>query len=155
MQYLFNNFGVVASRFGEHLRLTAIALLIALLIALPLGVLIHRIKWLESPIMSLLNMLYTIPSLALLVLLVPFLGLGANTAIVVLVIYAQVILVRNILVGLNGVNPDIVEAARGMGMNGWQRFFKIEVPLALPVMIAGLLRLLEWRATVAIRGDEA
>jgi osmoprotectant transport system permease protein len=136
--YLVKNFDTVAMRFGEHLRLTLIALVIALAIALPVGVLITRVKQLEAPVMSVLGVLYTIPSLALLVLLIPFVGLGADNAIIVLVVYAQVILVRNIVVGLNGVDADVLEAARGMGMSGWQRLIRVELPLALPVILAGV-----------------
>jgi osmoprotectant transport system permease protein len=138
MRYLVTNFGEVALRFGQHLRLTLIALAIALLIAVPVGVLITRVRRLERPVMAVLGIIYTIPSLALLVLLIPIVGLGSDNAVIVLVIYAQVILVRNIVAGLNGVDPAIVEAARGMGMNGWQRLLRVEMPLALPVILAGV-----------------
>ena len=140
LKYLVDRFGDVALRFREHLTLTLIALVIALLIAVPLGVLLSRYRRLEGPVMTVLNVLYTIPSLSLLVLFltVPFIGLGADNAVIVLVIYAQVILVRNIVVGLNGVDRDIIEAARGMGMNNWQRLVQVELPLALPVIIAGI-----------------
>ena len=138
MSYLFSHFDEVAMRFGQHLGMTLLALAIALLIALPLGILITRIKRLERPVMAVLGILYTIPSLALLVLLIPIVGLGLKNAVIVLVIYAQVILVRNIVVGLNGVEPAVVEAARGMGMNGWQRLLRVEMPLALPIILAGI-----------------
>ena len=138
MSYLVSHFGEVAMRFGQHLSMTLLALAIALLIALPLGILITRIKRLERPVMAVLGILYTIPSLALLVLLIPIVGLGLKNAVIVLVIYAQVILVRNIVVGLNGVEPAVVEAARGMGMNGWQRLLRVEMPLALPIILAGI-----------------
>ena len=138
MTYLVTNFDEVARRFGEHLRMTLIALAIALLIALPLGILITRVRRLQSPVMGTLQVLYTIPSLALLVLLIPFVGLGLDNAVIVLVLYAQVILVRNIVVGLNGVEPAVVEAARGMGMSGWQRLMRVELPLALPIILAGI-----------------
>jgi osmoprotectant transport system permease protein len=138
MEYLLANFDEVALRFGEHLRMTLIALAIAVAFALPIGILINRARWLERPIMALLGALYTIPSLALLVLLIPFVGLGLDNAVIVLVIYAQIILVRNIVVGLNGVDPAVVEAARGMGMSSGQRLRRVELPLALPVIIAGL-----------------
>ncbi len=138
MTYLVTHFGEVAARFAEHVRMTLIALAIALLIALPVGVLITRVKRLEEPVMGLFQILYTIPSLALLVLLIPFVGLGLDNAVIVLVTYAQVILVRNIVVGLNGVEPAVVEAARGMGMNSWQRLLRVELPLALPIILAGV-----------------
>ncbi len=140
LKYLVNRFGDVALRFCEHLVLTLVALVIALLIALPLGVVLHRYRRLAGPVMTLLNVVYTIPSLALLVLLltVPFIGLGTDNAVIVLVVYAQIILVRNIFVGLNGVDPHVIEAARGMGMSNWQRLLQVELPLALPVIIAGI-----------------
>lgn len=140
LSYLFDHFNEVMLRFGQHLRLTLIALAIALVIAVPLGVLITRYKRLEGPVMSVLGVLYTIPSLSLLVLLlsIPTIGLGADNATIVLVTYAQVILVRNIVVGLNGVDASILEAARGMGMSAWQRLVQVELPLALPVILAGV-----------------
>ncbi len=88
--------------------------------------------------MGFFQILYTIPSLALLVLLIPFVGLGLDNAVIVLVTYAQVILVRNIVVGLNGVEPAVVEAARGMGMRSWQILARVELPLALPLIFAGI-----------------
>jgi osmoprotectant transport system permease protein len=137
MRYLINNFPLVARLFGEHLRMTLIALAIALAIAVPVGVLLARVRWLRGPILGLLGVIYTIPSLSLFVLLIPLLGLGLRSAIVALVAYAQLVLVRNIVVGLTGIDPAIVEAARGMGMNGWQRFSRVELPLALPLLLAG------------------
>jgi osmoprotectant transport system permease protein len=138
MRYLVQNWADVARRFSEHLQMTLIALTIALVIAMPLGVMLTRFRRWEGPVMALLGLLYTIPSLALLVLLIPWVGLGLDNAVIVLVIYAQVILVRNIVAGINGVEPAIVEAARGMGMSGWQRLLRIELPLALPVILAGV-----------------
>ena len=138
MRYLINNYDEVALRFGEHLRMTGIALAIALLIALPLGILITRVRRLQGPVLGVLQVMYTVPSLALLILLIPFVGLGLDNAVIVLVVYAQVILVRNTVVGLNGVDRMVVEAARGMGMNGWQQLFRVELPLALPIIVAGI-----------------
>jgi osmoprotectant transport system permease protein len=138
MTYLFRNFDEVAVRFGEHLRMTLIALLIAFAIALPVGILVTRVRWLQGPVLGVLQVMYTVPSLALLILLIPFVGLGLDNAVIVLVVYAQVILVRNIVVGLNGVDRSTVEAARGMGMNAWQQLTRVELPLALPVILAGI-----------------
>jgi osmoprotectant transport system permease protein len=138
MRYLIDNFPLVAQLFGQHLRMTLIALGISLAIAVPVGVLLARVRWLRGPVLSLLGIIYTIPSLSLLVLLIPLLGLGLRSAVIALVAYAQLVLVRNILVGLAGVDPAIVEAARGMGMSGWQRFWRVELPLALPLILAGV-----------------
>ncbi len=137
LRYLVNNIGLVAGLFVEHLRLAAIALAISLLIAIPLGWLISRVRWLRGPVLGVLGVIYTIPSLSLFVLLIPVLGLGPRTAIVALIAYAQLVLVRNVLVGLAGIEPSVIEAARGMGMNGWQRFSRVEFPLALPLILAG------------------
>jgi osmoprotectant transport system permease protein len=138
MNYLLRNPDRVWELFLEHLQLTGWTLLIALAIAMPIGVLLSRQRRLQGPVLGFLSILYTIPSLALLVLLIPALGLGFRNALAALVIYAQVILVRNIVAGLEGVPRSVIEAARGMGMNPTQIFFKIELPLALPVILAGL-----------------
>lgn len=137
LRYLANNMGLVLGLFGEHLRLAGTALAIALLIAIPLGWLLSRVRWLRGPVLGVLGVIYTIPSLSLFVLLIPLLGLGPRTAIVALIAYAQLVLVRNVVVGLVGIDPAVVEAARGMGMNGWQRFSRVELPLALPLILAG------------------
>jgi osmoprotectant transport system permease protein len=89
-------------------------------------------------VLAIFSVLYTVPSLSLLVLLIPLTGLSANTAIIALVIYAQLVLVRNTLAGLEGVDARTVEAAQGMGMSGWQRLWRVELPLASPVILAGI-----------------
>jgi osmoprotectant transport system permease protein len=137
MRYLLENLPRIATLFGQHLRLAVIALLIALLIAVPLGVLIARVRWLRGPVLGVLGVIYTIPSLSLFVLLIPLFGLGTVPAVIALVAYAQLVLVRNIVVGLTGLDPAVVEAARGMGMSGWQRFTRVELPLTLPLLLAG------------------
>lgn len=138
MTYLLENPDVVWQRFVEHLALSGAALLIALLIALPLGLVIARTPWLRGPVLGVLGVIYTIPSLSLFVLLIPFMGLGFRPAVTALVAYAQIVLVRNVLLGLTSVEPAVVEAARGMGMNGWQRLVRVELPLALPLILAGV-----------------
>src|SRR3954471_5308776 len=138
MHYLLDTFLPIAGPFIQHLRLTAIALAIALGIAVPVGVLLARVRWLRGPVLSVLGVIYTIPSLSLLVLLIPLFGIGTTPAIIALVAYAQLVLVRNIVVGLTGLDPAVVEAAQGMGMNSWQRFRQVELPLALPLILAGV-----------------
>lgn len=138
MGYLIQNWRYVGELLLQHLWLTLSALTIASAIALPLGVLLARMPRLRGPVLGLLSVLYTIPSLSLLVLLIPLLRLGYWPAVVTLVIYAQLVLVRNIVVGITGIEPSVVEAARGMGMSDWQRLTAVELPLALPLMLAGL-----------------
>src|SRR4051794_15018208 len=140
VQYIRANPEIVRGYLLAHLQITGTALLIALLIAVPLGTLLANRPVLTGPVMGLLGLLYTIPSLALIILLIPlpFGGLNARSVTIALVIYAQVILVRNIVAGLTGIDPAIVEAARGMGMNAWQRWWRVQIPLALPVILAGV-----------------
>src|SRR5437773_5371354 len=126
------------SRLFEHSYITLSALAIGLVIALLLGLLISRWRGLQGPVLGLLGVLYTIPSLALLAFLVPFLGLGTGPALVALVTYSLVLLVRNVAVAFAGVSPAAVEAARGLGMTGGQVFWRVELPLALPVILAGM-----------------
>lgn len=138
MNYLASNFGYILQLTGQHLVLTLAALFFSLLLALPVGVLIVRKPRLQGPVLGVLGVIYTIPSLSLFVLLIPMLGLGTVPAVVALVAYAQLLLVRNWVVGLSGLDAAVLEAARVMGMNPWQRFLQVEFPLALPMLLAGI-----------------
>jgi osmoprotectant transport system permease protein len=138
MQYLLSNFPYVAQLFWEQLRLTLAALGFSLLLALPAGYLIRRVGWLQAPVLGALGAIYTLPSLSLLVLLIPIFGLGTVPALVALVAYAQFMLVRSWLVGLTTIPEWVIEAADGMGMSRWQRFVRVEFPLALPMLLAGM-----------------
>jgi osmoprotectant transport system permease protein len=138
MSYILNNPGIVWNLVLEHLQMTSLTLVIAVAIALPLALLITRYRWLNVPVLGALGILYTVPSLALIILLVPIFGLDAQAVIAAMVIYTQVILVRNLAVGLQSIKPAVLEAARGMGMNPWQRWWRIQVPLILPIFLAGL-----------------
>ena len=121
-----------------HIKLTLYTLAISLVIAVPLGTLVARFPLLYTPVVGLLGIIYTIPSLALFAILVSYVGIGFRNAIIALVAYAQFILVRNVIVGLRQVDPALLDAARGMGMNRWQMLFKIEYPLALPTILGGI-----------------
>ncbi len=138
IDYLRTHQDTVLSLFAQHVQLAATALGIAILIALPLGLLVARYSYLYTPIMGLLGAAYTVPSLALFAVLIPFVGIGFTNALIALVIYAQFILVRNVVTGLRGVDPAVIEAARGMGMNSLQILWRVELPLALPVIVAGV-----------------
>jgi len=138
VRYIFNNSALMLELTWEQLWITLVSLGIAIAIGLPLGVLVARVPALRPPVLGLLTAIYTIPSLAMLVLLLPITGLGPRTAIVALVAYAQVVLVRNTLLGLTSVEPAVVEAARGIGMTSWQRLWRVELPLALPLILAGV-----------------
>lgn len=138
MSYLLKNPVPVWILLLQHVQMTGLALAVAVLVALPLALLVCRYRWLTVPVLGSLGILYTIPSLALIILLVPLFGLNARSVIVAMVIYTQVILVRNLVVGLQSVKPAVLEAAKGMGMNPWQRWWRVQVPLVLPIFLAGL-----------------
>ena len=122
----------------DHVVLTAIAVFVGMLIAIPLALIARRWRWFEAPALSVTGILYTIPSIALLALLVPWTGLTRTTAEIALVSYTLLILIRNIVAGLAGVPPDVREAAEGMGYTATRQFARVELPLALPVIIAGI-----------------
>jgi osmoprotectant transport system permease protein len=138
MQYIFKNPSIVWTLLMEHLSMTSLALVIAVAIAIPLSLAITRFRWLSLPLLGGLGILYTIPSLALMILLVPVFGLNERSVVVAMVIYSQVILVRSLLAGLGAINPAVLEAATGVGMNAWQRWWQVQVPLVLPIFLAGL-----------------
>jgi osmoprotectant transport system permease protein len=122
----------------QHLKLTVIAVAIGFAIAFGAALLAHRAHWFETPFGIFSAFLYTIPSLALFQLLVPFTGLTVTTIEIGLVGYTLLILFRNILTGLREVPEDVIEAARGMGLNRRQILVRVELPLALPAIMAGL-----------------
>jgi osmoprotectant transport system permease protein len=122
----------------QHLELTAIAIVIGFAIAFPLALLAHRYRKLEQPFGIVSALLYTIPSIALFQLLIPFSGLTVTTVEIALVAYTLVILFPNIVAGLESVSDDVLEAARGMGLSRMQILTRVELPLAVPAIIGGL-----------------
>lgn len=122
----------------EHIQISFIALFFAVLIAIPLGIFLTRRKQISEGIIGITAVLQTIPSLALLGLLIPLFGIGKVPAIIALVIYALLPILRNTYTGINEVDPSLIEAARAMGMNSKRRLMKVELPLAMPVIMAGI-----------------
>ena len=126
-------------RTGEHLILTGVSTGLATLFGVPLGICAARIWWLRGPLTAGVGILQTVPSLAMLaILLVMLQKIGAIPAIISLTIYALLPIVRNTVTGLEGVSPAVVEAARGIGMTPWQRLWLVEIPLSMPVIVAGI-----------------
>jgi osmoprotectant transport system permease protein len=123
---------------AQHVYLTVLAVAIGLLIALPISIHVHRHRRLYGPVTAVAGILYSIPSLALFALLLPLTGLGTDTAEIGLVSYTLLILIRNTVVGLDGVPQDVKETARGMGYDDRQLLWRVEIPLALPVIVAGV-----------------
>lgn len=134
------NFSEILYRTGEHLILVGVSMLVAMTISLPLGIALTRYQKLAQPVLFIANILQTIPSLAIFGFLisVPFIGIGKTPAIIALILYALLPLIRNTYVGIMGVDPALKEAGLGMGMTDWQLLFKVEIPLALGVILSGI-----------------
>jgi osmoprotectant transport system permease protein len=122
----------------QHVELTAIAVALGLAIAFPLALASRRWRWTRTPVLSVTGILYTVPSLALFAMLVPWTGLSRTTAEVGLVGYTLLILIRNIVTGLDAVPDEVREAARAMGFTDRRQLLRIELPLAVPSIIAGI-----------------
>lgn len=129
---------LIIDSFVQHIFLSFVALFIAIIIAVPLGMFVSKYRRLAEPIIGVTAILQTIPSLALFGFLVPLIGIGSKTALVALVIYALLPIVRNVYTGITSVDQSIIEAGSGMGMTPNQVLLKIELPIALPFIMAGI-----------------
>jgi osmoprotectant transport system permease protein len=138
MIYLTTHFARVAALAAQHLELVALALAFASVVALPLGVWAARKPRIAPWLLGTLGAIYTVPSLALLAVLVEWFGLGFTPIFAALVVYAQFMLARNVVAGLNGIDRSQVDAARGLGMSPLQVLLRVEFPQALPVLIGGV-----------------
>jgi osmoprotectant transport system permease protein len=136
--WIADHFDDYLSPLWRHLELTLAAVGCGFAIAFALALIAHRNRWLTGPIIGVTGILYTIPSLALFALLIPLTGFGFVTALIPLTAYTLLILFRNIVVGLDNVPAEARDAARGMGLTERQLLWKVELPLALPEMLAGL-----------------
>ena len=136
--WLASHAGEIGFRVGEHLELTAIAVAVGLVVAFALSFAVLRIPRLYPPVTTVTGILYTIPSLALFAFLVPYTGLSVLTAEIGLVSYTLLILIRNIVSGIRSVPSDVRDAAQGMGYTQRQILWRIELPLALAVIFAGI-----------------
>ena len=137
-RYVHDNSESILAALREHLALTGQAVLLATLLAVPLAVFAHWYRPARGPILALSGVLYTIPSLALFALLVPYTGIGRGTVLIGLVMYALLLIVRNALTGLAKVPPEVTDAARGMGYGRLAQLVRIDLPLALPGIMTGL-----------------
>jgi osmoprotectant transport system permease protein len=136
--WLSNHVPYVLSALQQHVQLTVIAIGLGLVLSIPLGVIAHRTRILRVPLLTFLGIFYTIPSIALFALLIPYTGLTGVTAEIPLVGYNMLVLVRNVMVGLEAVPSDVLDAADGMGYRPFARLIRVELPLALPAILAGL-----------------
>jgi osmoprotectant transport system permease protein len=145
MSYLFDPFNYdltdpssIPNLTLQHLIIVGISMLLSLIVAIPIGIAIARYKKLYTPVIGIAGILYTIPGLALLGYLVPITGLSLTTIIIPLFLYAQLALIRNTAAAINGIDPLLIEVGRAMGMTRLQVLFRVTLPLALPVIIAGI-----------------
>jgi osmoprotectant transport system permease protein len=136
--WIVENFDRYVTPFWEHVYLTVVSVAIGFAIAFSLALLAHRRRWLTNPIIQVTGILYTLPSVAVFFLLLPITGRGRTTAIIALVAYTLLILFRNVMAGLDNVPADSRDAGRGMGLTQRQLLWRVELPLALPEIMAGL-----------------
>lgn len=135
--------------FLQHVSLAGTAILLAGSIGLVLGIFINQYKKASNLVLSVTNMLYTIPDIAMFGFLIPLTGIGDKTAIVALTVYALLPMVRNTYTGLNNVDPAILEAAVGMGSTRWQVLFRVQLPLAFSVILAGIRSMVVMAISIA------
>jgi osmoprotectant transport system permease protein len=138
LDWVLEHLDVLWQRIGEHMLVTVIAVTAGFVISFALALAVRRYPRIYGPILAVSGILYAIPSIALFVLFIPITGLSLLTAEIALVSYTLVILVRNIVTGLRGVPPEVIEAARGMGYTDRQRLWRVELPIAMPIIVAGL-----------------
>ena len=139
LHWFLDNFGDrFAPRLVEHIYITLIAMAVGFVIAFGAGVLAHRTRWLEAPFANLSALFYTIPSIAFFQIMVPITGIGLTTIEIALISYTLLVLFRNTVTGLREVPVDAKEAAEGMGFTPRQMLFRVELPLAMPAIIAGV-----------------
>lgn len=136
--YVTSRSSQLVDALGEHLYLTVVSLLLGIVVSVPLAVFAHRFRRARALTVGITTTLYTVPSIALFFLIIPFLGLTAASVILGLALYSLTILVRNLLVGLDGVDPEVIDAATGMGYSNLKMLWSVELPLALPSAIGGL-----------------
>ena len=136
--WVLGHLAEIAYRLGEHIVFTVVAVTVGFLISFALALLITRRPRANAPVLAGAGVIYTIPSIALFALLIPITGLSFLSAEIALVGYTLLILVRNIVTGLGSVPRDVLESADGAGFTRWQRLWRVELPVALPVILAGL-----------------
>lgn len=136
--YLTGNYQEIMSLLGKHVYLSIVSVLIAIAIGIPLGILISREPRLSKPVIGITNIIQAVPSLALLGFLIPFVGIGSTPAIVMVVLYSLLPIVKNTYTGLTNIDYDILEAARGIGLTKSQTMRKVQLPLAFPMIMAGI-----------------
>lgn len=153
----FNEYGMdLLIKTWEHLYISLAAMILGVIVAVPLGIILTRVPKFADKFISFIGILQTIPSLAILAFFIPVVGIGKLPAILALFFYSLLPILRNTYIGVRGVNQAVIEAGRGMGMSNWQEIVKMEFPLSLPVIMAGVrlstVYLIGWAALAAFIG---
>lgn len=155
-QFLSSHGTQLLEKSWEHLYISFIAILLGIIIAIPLGILLTRLPKIANFVIGVVSILQTFPSLAILAFFIPILGIGKLPAIIALFIYSMLPILRNTYTGINNVDKKLKEAGTGMGMTGWEIITSIELPLAIPVIMAGIrlstVYLIGWAALAAFIG---
>ncbi|HBI74387.1 MAG TPA: glycine/betaine ABC transporter ATP-binding protein, partial [Lachnospiraceae bacterium] len=138
LNYILQNSTVLAEKIGEHFLISILALSIGAAIAVPAGILLTRYKRLSQVVLSFCSVLQTVPSLALLAIMVPLFGVGKLPAAIALIIYSLLPILRNTYLGMNSVDKNVIDASKGMGMTSGQIIARVQVPLAFPVIMSGI-----------------
>ncbi|MFK3891953.1 glycine betaine/carnitine/choline/choline sulfate ABC transporter permease OpuCB [Bacillus subtilis] len=138
MTFLQTNGGELLYKTGEHLYISLIAVVLGIIVAVPLGVALTRMKKGAGAVIGFINIVQTLPSLAILAFFIPLLGVGKVPAIVALFFYSVLPILRNTYTGIQGVNKNLLESGKGIGMTGWEQIRLVEIPLAIPIIMAGI-----------------
>lgn len=146
----------ILQELGPHLFMVGVSLLIGVLVSVPLGILLTRFPRQAGPVIPVVSIFQTIPSLVFFALLLPILGIGLAPALTVLSLYSLLPILRNTYVGLRSVDPSLIDAARGQGMTSWEILYMVELPLTAPVIVAGIrlsaVYLVSWATIAALIG---
>ncbi|KAA6450686.1 ABC transporter permease [Bacillus swezeyi] len=138
IQFLQKNGGEMLFKTWEHLYISVIAVLLGIIVAVPLGVILTRMKKGAGTVIGVVNIVQTLPSLAILAFFIPLLGVGKVPSIVALFFYSVLPILRNTYIGVKGVNRNLLESGKGIGMTAWEQIRLIELPLSVPVIMAGI-----------------
>ena len=141
---------------GQHLYLVVVALVSGIIVAVPLGIILTRFPRWSAPIIAVVSIIQTIPSLVFFALLIPIIGIGVQPALLVLFLYSLLPILRNTYVGLRSVDPALLDASRGQGMTSWEILYMVELPLSAPIIVAGIrlaaIYLVSWATIAALIG---
>src|SRR6266568_915307 len=157
MSDFWNKYGSqILLALGQHVYLVGVALVLGIIVAIPLGILLTRFSRWAAPIIAVVSIIQTIPSLVFFALLIPFIGIGARPALLVLFLYSLLPILRNTYIALRSVDPALIDASRGQGVTSWEILYMVELPLSAPIIVAGIrlaaIYLVSWATIAAVIG---